>query len=53
MGELLAQHPKQHDARGVGKSGVEVSDSTPPTLREMGISKDESMNPEGKSAVVT
>lgn len=42
MGEFLADSPKQHGARGVGKSGVVLTDSTPPTLAEIGISKDQS-----------
>lgn len=42
MGEFLAESPKQHGSRGVGKSGVVATDSTPTTLAEIGISKDQS-----------
>jgi hypothetical protein len=41
MGELLAQTELQHGARGIGKSGVTPSNSTP-TLAELGVSRRES-----------
>lgn len=41
-GELLATTEKNRGAQGIGKSAVERSDSTPPTLSEMGLTRDES-----------
>ena len=41
-GELLATAEKNTGARGIGTSAVERSDSTPPTLKQMGLTRDES-----------
>ncbi len=41
-GELLAQTEKNTGARGIGKSALPASESTPPTLAEMGLTRDES-----------
>ncbi|MCA3219369.1 MAG: hypothetical protein ING59_12580 [Burkholderiales bacterium] len=41
-GELLARTEKNTGARGIGTSAVERCDHTPPTLDDMGLTKDES-----------
>ena len=42
-GQMLAAMPKQHGARGVGKSGIPSDHSTlPPTLTEIGITAHQS-----------
>lgn len=41
-GELLARTEKNTGARGIGTSAIERSDSTPPTLSDMGLTRDES-----------
>lgn len=41
-GELLARTEKNTGARGIGTSAVERCDTTPPTLAEMGLTRDES-----------
>lgn len=43
MGEMLATTELQHGARGVGKSGVTLCNSTP-TLAELGVTKRESVD---------
>jgi hypothetical protein len=41
-GELLSVTEKNTGARGIGTSAVERSDCTPPTLADMGLTRDES-----------
>lgn len=41
-GELLRSTEKNKGARGIGTSAVERSDRTPPTLSDMGLTRDES-----------
>lgn len=42
MGGMLRRTELQHGARGIGKSGVPASNSTPPSLAELGLTKRES-----------
>jgi len=51
IGQELRATPKNTGARGVGTSAVEKDDRTPPTLAELGISKDESAAYQDMAAV--
>ena len=42
LGKYRSEEPKQAGARGVGKSGVPLWNSTSPTNAELGLSKKES-----------
>jgi hypothetical protein len=52
LGELLAEMPKQHGARGIGtRAGVEYLSDTPPALADLGVTKVESSRFQQMAAV--
>jgi hypothetical protein len=51
IGQELRAAPKNTGARGIGTSAVEKDDRTPPTLAEIGISKDQSAAYQDMAAV--